>query len=69
MQNRKPCKECPWIRKDGHSLKFRGYVEKMEERGYEAHACHMQTKDIWGIQYPIDSKNECAGRKLCSKKS
>lgn len=68
MQNRKPCKECPWIRKDGHSLKFRGYVEKMEERGYEAHACHMQTKDIWGVESKVNEKNECAGRKLCSKK-
>ncbi len=64
MKDRKPCKECPWTRSDGHSLKFRGYAEKMEEIGSKGHACHMLTSDVWN---PTD-KNQCAGRKLCGKK-
>jgi hypothetical protein len=68
MKTSKPCSECPWVNSGSHSIKFRGYVEKMAEKGYKSHACHMQTKDLWGYRSSINEKNECVGRKLCGKK-
>jgi hypothetical protein len=67
MKDRKPCKECPWTNSDTHSERFRGYSDKMQERGY-SQGCHMATRDIWGIESPVTGINECAGRKLCGKK-
>lgn len=57
----KPCKECPWVLENTHSLKFRKYVEKMKSIGIESHACHLTTKDIWGYKIKINSKNICKG--------
>lgn len=67
MDRKKPCKECPWANANPHSLKFREYSDKMESLGH-AQACHMKTKDVWGMHSPTNKENECAGRKLCGKK-
>lgn len=65
---RKPCKECPFIRDNPHSLKFRQYVDKVRSvSGKENHSCHMINKDVWGLKTEIDEKNVCIGSKLYSK--
>lgn len=59
---KKECKECPWKNDNGHSLKFRTYVEKMRKLGkIENHSCHMINKDVWGYKTNIDEKNVCVG--------
>jgi hypothetical protein len=58
---KKPCKECPWVNNNRHSLNFRRYVSKMKTIGVEKHACHMTTSDIWGYNTPISSRNICRG--------
>jgi hypothetical protein len=66
---RKPCKECPFIRENPHSLKFRQYVEKVRSvSGKENHSCHMINKDVWGSKTEINEINVCVGSKLYSKK-
>lgn len=65
MKNcRKPCKECPWVNENGHSIKFRQYVDKMKSLGkIENHKCHMISKDVWGYVSDITDKNVCIGSK------
>ena len=58
---RKPCKECPSINTDKHSVKFNGYVEKLKSIGVNGNACHMITKDIWGYSENINDENVCIG--------
>ncbi len=66
---RKPCKECPFIRDNPHSLKFRQYTEKVRSvSGKENHSCHMINKDVWGSKNEINERNVCIGSKLYSKK-
>jgi hypothetical protein len=56
---RKSCKECPWRLNNSHSLKWREYSSKV--KGDNPHACHMITKDVWGIQEEITETNVCIG--------
>ena len=59
---RKPCKECPWLNQNGHSLKFRVYADKMKKSGkIKHHACHMITSDVWGYKEEISSDRVCIG--------
>lgn len=59
---KKPCKECPWVNTNEHSIKFRTYVDKMISIGkIEDHKCHMVSNDVWGYETPVDEKNICAG--------
>lgn len=65
----KPCKECPWVNANNHSIKFREYTEKMKSLGkIENHKCHMISNDVWGYNSDINDKNICRGSKLYSKK-
>lgn len=58
------CKECPWIKNNNHSVKFRKWSEKMREMGrIQEHGCHMKTSDVWGINKKIDKTNLCVGHK------
>ena len=59
-----PCKECPWINKNNHSMSWPKYVEKMGKIGKienNTHSCHMITRDVWGYKSEIDTKNVCIG--------
>jgi hypothetical protein len=65
---KKPCKECPWINENSHSLKFRTYVDKMNKLGkIENHKCHMVSNDVWGYKSEVNSKNVCIGSKQRNK--
>ena len=64
---KKPCKECPWVNTNQHSLNFRTYVEKMKSIGVKKHACHMISADIWGYNSEINDKNKCAGQNKFNK--
>lgn len=69
MSCRKPCKSCPWTNNNGHSLKFRTYVDKMREIGKtENHKCHMISNDVWGYKSDITDKNVCVGSLINKKK-
>lgn len=64
---RNPCKECPWINGNKHSIEWPNYVAKMESIGQiksKKHACHMITKDTWGYDKAIDDNNVCIGSQL-----
>lgn len=66
---RNPCKECPWINTNQHSIKFREYAKKMKSLiKVENHSCHMINKDVWGSQTEINISNVCQGSKLYNKK-
>lgn len=70
MSCRKPCKECPWVNVNSHSLKFRTYVEKMMSLGKIVnHKCHMVSKDVWGYETAVDEKNICQGQAKRQKKN
>ena len=64
---KRPCKECPWVNNNRHSLNFRSYTDKMKSIGVEKHACHMITSDVWGYKNKIDSRNYCKGQNLINK--
>jgi len=69
MSCRKPCKECPWVNYNKHSLKFRTYVDKMISIGkIKNHKCHMISNDVWGYQSEINNKNMCIGSKKIETK-
>ncbi len=53
------CTECPWVKSNHHSLKWREYSKKV--MGDKPHACHMKTKDVWGRKEKIISSCACAG--------
>lgn len=62
LDNRGPCRECPWVKNNNYSLKFRDILEKMKYSGKaDKHACHMITTDIWGLKSNIDNNNVCVG--------
>jgi hypothetical protein len=62
MSCRKPCKECPWQNTNQHSLKFRGYVQKMQKLGkVKNHKCHMISKDVWSYNSEVNQDNVCVG--------
>jgi len=61
---KRPCRECPWVNHNRHSINFRSYVDKMKTIGVEKHACHMITSDVWGYKNKIDSRNTCKGQNL-----
>ena len=65
--SKKPCKECPWINDNVHSLKFRSYFDKMKSIGVKKHACHMTTLDIWGYENKIYIDSLCRGQNLNCK--
>lgn len=72
MNNRKPCKECPWTKNNPHSKAWPGYVNSMEKTGQienKKHACHMITSDTWGYKNPINEENLCVGAKNFVKKN
>ena len=59
---RKQCPECPWKNDNQHSINFRKYSDKMKSIGkIENHSFHMISKDVWGYEIKIDSKNICIG--------
>ena len=59
---RKQCPECPLKNDNQHSINFRKYSDKMKSIGkIENHSCHMISKDVWGYEIKIDSKNICIG--------
>lgn len=64
---RKCCNECPWKRKDKHSLQFRERSVIMNGIGVNQHACHMISTDIWGLNVEINDKNICLGQKKINK--
>jgi Fe2+ transport system protein FeoA len=69
MNCNKPCKECPWVNTNQHSIKFREYAQKMKSLGkVENHSCHMINKDVWGLKTEINNNNVCQGSKLYNKK-
>ena len=46
-----------------HSLKFRGWTEKMKAlRGIQHHKCHMISSDVWAYKSPITGENICVGK-------
>jgi hypothetical protein len=48
-ENRKQCKECPYIIKNKHNEKFSNYVDKMFNSGIiksKKHNCHMKG-NVW----------------------
>ena len=53
------CTECPWVKSNHHSLKWREYSKKV--MGNKPHACHMKTKDVWGRKEKIISSCACVG--------
>ena len=70
MSCRKPCKECPWINDNQHSIKFRKYVDKMKSIGkIENHKCHMISNDVWNYTSEISKNNICIGQKKNKKTS
>ena len=68
MSCKKPCKECPWINENQHSLKFRTYVDKMRRiNKIKDHKCHMVSNDVWGYKSDVTDKNVCVGSILKGK--
>lgn len=63
MSCRKPCKQCPWLNSNQHSLKFRTYVDKMKSIGKTNHKCHMISSDVWSYNTPTEEKNICIGQR------
>jgi hypothetical protein len=64
MENRKPCKECPWTNNNSHSKSWPNYVNSMESIGQinnKRHSCHMITSDVWGYKSTINDSNICIG--------
>lgn len=64
MNHRKPCKECPWVNTNQHSVNFRKYAKKMQNIGkVENHKCHMISSDVWGYKSDVNLENVCIGSK------
>ena len=65
MSCSRPCRECPWVNTNRHSIKFRKYFEKMRSLGkIENHKCHMVSNDVWNYEEDLTDKNICRGSKL-----
>ena len=64
MANNECCSECPWVKTNPHSLKWREYAKTMSERGLTkdmTHACHKKSRDVWGIKEKITEVTLCQG--------
>lgn len=61
------CTECPWVKTNPHSLKWRAYSRKI--MGDKPHACHMKTKDVWGRKSGVTQECMCIGSKLHLEKN
>lgn len=56
MNNKKPCKECPWVIENNHNKKFTEFIKKHNKK----HNCHMLNKNI----YDINENELCKGLNL-----